>query len=60
MFFYKKAFSNITTKNCRLKQNIKIRSIQKESYDKDNDEKKGFVKGLKQAWYNEPLYIIYP
>ena len=46
------------TKNCRLEQKMKNRSIQKESDKEDSDKEKSFVGGSEQAWYNEPLYII--
>jgi len=34
------------TKNYRSEQKIKNRSVQEESNEKDNDKKKGFVRGL--------------
>ena len=37
---------------------MKNRSIQKELDNKNSNKKEGFIKGLEQAWYNKPLYII--
>ena len=46
------------TKNCRLEQKMKNRSIQKESDKEDNNKEKCFVGDLEQIWYDKPLYII--
>jgi len=35
------------TKNCKLGQKMKNRSMQKESDKKDSNKEKGFVRGLK-------------
>ena len=45
-------------KDCRLRQKIKTRSMQKESDEKDDNNKESFVKGSEQAQYNKPLYIV--
>ena len=45
-------------KNCKSKQPMKNRRNQAD--DSEEEKEKGFVKGLEQAQYNEPLYIINP
>ena len=34
--------------------------MQEESDKKDSNKEKCFVRGLKQTWYDEPLYIVNP
>ena len=50
-------------KDCKSKQKMKIRRNQEELDEldkKEDDKKKGFVKGSEQAQYNEPLCIVIP
>ena len=47
-------------KNCRLGQKMKHQSVQKGTDNKESNKEKGFVRDLKQAQYNKPLYIINP
>ena len=39
---------------------MKNRSVQEDSDKESDDKQKGFVGGLKQIQYNEPLYIVIP
>ena len=45
-------------KDCKSKQLMKNRRIKEDNLEDEKEE--GFVKGLKQARYDKPLYIINP
>ena len=39
---------------------MKNRRIQEDSDKENNNKKEGFIRGLEQAQYDKPLYIVIP
>ena len=56
--YYKCAKVGHLVKDCRTGQKIKNRSVQEDLDNKNKNKQESFVRGLEQAWYNKPLYIV--